>query len=191
MIHSKEEFARIWKKEPAELSQLDYFAFKLINHLERQLSEDYFSVNGHSEEYNLNPSQVSELAVQLTDGLQFFFEQICFGKGCALGCPNKLDTPFSEMEDETRFEIIETEFQGNAAACKTREDCFKHDLVNYVIKDTIIDFLIYFTNTEYKEDDPEITRLANFLSDTIVAFTVQQGPGLLKEPFKKADSFVH
>jgi hypothetical protein len=189
MIQSREEFARIWKKESAELSQLDYFSFKLINNIEKQLVDFYFIANGHSEEFLLNPSQISEMVVQLVDSLQFFIEQICFGNGCALGCPNKLNTPFSEMEDEVRLEIIEQEFKGNADACRSRRDCFKHDLMNYVIKDTLIDYYCYFAYRDYSEDNPELNNLAAFIVDVVIKFTLENGPVLLKEPHKIARQF--
>ena len=189
MIQSKEEFAKIWKKEPTDLSQLDFFMYQLINELHAELQNDFFTESNHKEKYNLQSQQISELVVQLVDNVQFFFEQICFGKGCSLGCPNKLDKPFSEMEDEVRLEIIETEFKGNPAACRNRGDCFKHDLTSYVIKDTIIDFYSHFTGMHYQEDNPGIIEFADFIANTIIAFTLEQGPQLLKEPHRKAKQF--
>jgi len=188
MISSKEEFARIWKKEANELSQLDFFTYQLINKLDTLLTNEYFKKNP-PDEYHLKPDEIDELVVQLADGLQFFYEQICFGKGCSLGCPNKLDTPFSEMEDDVRLAIIEQEFAGNGRACASREDCFRHDLTNYVVKDTLVDFYTYFVKIEIDEDNPELKKMAHFIVENIVKFTIKNGAELLKEPYKVADNF--
>ena len=189
MIHSKEEFAKIWKKETVDLSQLDFFMYQLINKLDSELN-GFFTEDKQKEEYSLQAHQISELVVQLVDNLQFFLDQICFGKGCSLGCPNKLDTPFTEMEDETRFDIIEKEFKGNPAACRNRADCYKHDIINYVIKDTIIDFYSHFSGIHFQEDNPAINKLADFIADSIIELTLAQGPQLLKEPYRKAVQFT-
>ena len=188
MINSKEEFARIWKKEPKDLSHLDYFIFLLINELDNLLHKEYFDKNSNSNNYHLNAEQISELVVQLGDGLHFFYEQICFGKGCSLGCPNKLDTPFTKREDDVRLVIINQEFDGNAEACASREDCFKHDLMNYVVKDTLIDFYTYFINIETTEEEPVLLNMATFIVGIIIRFTIERGSEFLNEPYKKADS---
>lgn len=185
-----EEFARIWKKDPKDLSQLDYFIFLLINDLDSQLQKGYFAKNPTPENYKLNADQISELAVQLGDGLQFFYEQICFGKGCSLGCPNKLDKPFTKSEDNVRLVIINEEFNGVAESCASREDCFRHDLMNYVVKDTLIDFYTYFENVETNEDDPVLLNMATFIVGIIIRFTTTQGGKLLSEPDKKVDSIL-
>jgi len=190
MIKSKEEFARIWKKEARELSQLDYFIFLLINELDTRLNEEYFKNKLISSDYILDDRQVAELVVQLGDGLHFFYEQICFGKGCSLGCPNKLDLPFSKNEDPVRLVIIEQEFDGKAEACASREDCFKHDLMNYVVKDTLIDFYTYFMEMEIDEDNKDLYKIAAYLVNTIINFTVRHGSKLLNEPYKYSEFII-
>ncbi len=188
MIASTEEFARIWEKEPNELTQLDHFIFLLINEMSLQLYKEYFSRKSISQNYYLNRQQISELAVQLADGLQFFYEQMCFGSGCSLGCPHKLDTPFSKNEDEARLHIINNEFGGNAEACTSRLDCLKHDLMNYVVNETLTDYYTHYMNIETTEKEPMLIDMGNFIVEIIIRFTIEQGPKLLEEPFKKTNS---
>ena len=188
MIKTTEEFARIWGKEPKELTQLDYFIFLLINEMSLQLQKDFFDQKSASGNYHLNGSQISELVVQVADGLQFFYEQMCFGSGCSLGCPHKLNKPFSQNEDEARLHIINNEFAGKAEACVNRVDCLKHDLVNYVVKDTLTDYYNYYINIETTEDEPLLINMGMSIVEIITRFTIERGPELLKEPYKKASS---
>lgn len=185
MIQSKEEFARIWKKDSKSLLQLDLFIFHLINELSRQLQTEYFSKQSQDDSYYLNPDQVSELTVQMGDALHFFYEQMCFGKGCSLGCPNKMDKPFSKRENDILFEIIEREFDGNAKACASREDCLRHDLMNYVVKDTLLDFYTYFMEQECGEEDTQLKEMADFVVKILMHFTMTRGSEFLKEPYKE------
>lgn len=184
MIQSKDEFARIWKKEPSELTQLDNFIFLLINKVHSKLEKEFFQ-ELENNAYKLDAEQLNELTVQLGDGLHFFYEQICFGKGCSLGCPNKLDLAFSKKEEDTQLQIIKQEFDGNAAACKSRKECLQQDLMNYVIKDNLIDFYSYTIDLECSEEEPQIMHLANFILPIIMRFTMEHGSSYLKEPFQK------
>lgn len=191
MIATKKEFAQIWKKESDELTRLDYFIFLLINELDLLLNNENSSGIFASGKYRLNQPQIADLALQLGDGLQFFYEQMCYGNGCSLGCPNKLNIPFSKNEDDLKFEIIKQEFNGNADACKSREDCLRHDLMNYVVKDTLADFYGYNMNMEISEEDPLLLSMADFIVTVIIRFTIDRGSELLKEPYKNAGSLFN
>jgi len=186
MISSTEEFAQVWKKPANELTRLDYFIFLLINEMDSQLRKSYFNQDTDFKEYNLNTQNISELVLQLGDSLHFFYEQMCFGDGCSLGCPNKLDKPFSEKEDDVRLEIIKQEFGGKKEACSSRDDCLRHDLMSYVAVDTLLDFYNYNMNLVCEEKDPAIVKLAAFIVNIIIRFTTERGSELLKEPYKNA-----
>jgi hypothetical protein len=187
MIKSAEEFALIWKKETNELTQLNYFIFLLINELDSMLNKNYFDQKVSSDIFQLNAQQISDLVIQLGDGLQFFYNQMCFGNGCSLECPNKMDTPFSKKENKIKLEIIKREFDGNAKACASREDCLHHDLMSYVVTDTLSDYYTYDMNLETTEVEPAIINMATFILGIIIQFTKERGTELLKEPYKKAD----
>ncbi len=184
MINSKEEFAQIWKKEPKELHYLDYFIFLLINELDSLLQSEYFQNKSEPGKYHLNKQEVSDLALQLGDGLKFFYEQICFGSGCSLGCPNKLDKPFTKNEEDVRLEIRNVEFDGSNESCSSRDKCLQHDLLNYVALDTITDFYTYDMNLVSEVKDKEIVKLASFVVKIIVRLTIERGAELLKDPYK-------
>lgn len=185
MIQTKEEFARIWKKNPADLNHLDHFTFLLINTIYTQLETEYFRQKLTLPQYQLSPDQISELVLQLGDGLHFFYEQMCFGKGCSLGCPNKLDLAFSKGEEAARQQIIKQEFDGDSKACRSRKDCLQHDLMNYVVKDNLLDFYNYSMNIVCTEDEPQIIHIAEYIVAIIMRFSSDNGSVYLKQPFKK------
>lgn len=181
MINSVDEFAKIWKKQTKELTQLDYFIFLLINELILLLQKEY-DRKSFPVSYRLNSQQITELVVQLADGLHFFYEQICFGRGCSLGCPNKLDTSFSKKEEKVRFEIVKREFNGNPDACRGRKDCLRHDLMDYVVKDNLLDYYTFFMNIKSTEDDTVLNNISHIIVDCIINYTSKNGNTLLKEP---------
>ena len=137
----------------------------------------------------LNTDEILGLSFNIGDGLQFFFEKMCFGEGCALGCPNKMDKPFLKSENETRIQIINSEFDGLFEACVSRQDCLSHDVLNYVASDTIQDYYNYDKNIILDEKDREFLKLADIIKHFVVNFTNTNGSTILKKPTASASEY--
>ncbi|HHM01894.1 MAG TPA: hypothetical protein ENJ15_02705 [Caldithrix abyssi] len=176
-----QEFVDSWEKEIYELTFLDYFTYLLINELSSAMENDYFKKMSVENIHNLHTHEITSLAFAIADSLQSFLEKNCFG-GCALGCPNKLSTPFSPEEDQKRIEFVTMEFDGIAANCLTREECFHHDVMTYVVADTIIDFYNFEIGLQLEEGDEQLKKLNQFVMNVIIRFIHKNGPELLTAP---------
>ncbi len=175
------EFINNWEKEVYELTQLDYFIYLLINEIGAALENDYMAGRPAENAMRLDKQEIASLAFALGDSLYTFLDKNCFG-ACSLGCPNKLSKPFTQKEEAIRAGIAMREFDGNPMHCRSREECLFHDVMSYVIVDVLIDFYNYELVVEVDENDPEISKLALFIMDSILAFTHKNGPLLLKMP---------
>ena len=96
---SVHEFIHSWEKEIYELNNLDYFTFKLINELGYNIENNYFNQQKKTPYLTIDPDDIGTLAFNLSDSLESFFENNCFGD-CSLACPIKLNEPVSPEERE-------------------------------------------------------------------------------------------
>ncbi len=176
-----QEFVDSWEKEIYELTFLDYFTYLLINELSSSMENEYFKKLSLENIHNLHTHEITSLAFAIADSLQSFLEKNCFG-GCALGCPNKLSAPFTPEEDQRRIEFVTMEFDGITANCLTREECFHHDVMTYVVADTIIDFYNFEIGLQLEEGDDQLKKLNQFIMNVIIRFIYKKGPELLNAP---------
>lgn len=190
MAYTIDQFAESWQKEVNELTHLDYFTFKLICKLENHLKDETFAGSNADQGLLLMDGEGINLAFSLGDGLQFFFEKMCFGEGCSLGCPNKLEAPFDEKDKKVREGIVTYEFKGDFEACKQRRDCFSYDIVNYVIRDTLIDFYNYEKGIQLEEEDTNIKILTKTIGDFVLSFTSMYGSTILQNPTAPATNMI-
>lgn len=178
---SAREFVDSWEKEIYELTNLDYFTYKIINEMGAALENYFYPTIGAEDVFYLNQNEIATLAFNIGDGLQNFFDKNCFG-GCKLGCPNKLSRPFSEQDDLVRTKFVSENLDGITASCINREDCLYHDVLNYVVLDAILDFYNYEMGIILHEKDRRLTKLSLFVMELIINFTRKNGATLLAKP---------
>ena len=178
---SATDFIKAWEKEVYELTNLDYFAYLLMNSVAEQLETSFFpQLFNVDEELILNNEEITNLAFHLGDSLQLFFDKNCFGS-CPLNCPNQLQQKVSQ-EDFIKAGKIPESTEFGVYACTTKEHCLKHDLLNYVTSDTVLDFYRYDLKTTTKDDHPVLQRLIHFINDKVLDLIKKEGDPLLKAP---------
>lgn len=182
---SVKEFVSSWEKEIYELTNLDYFIYLLINELGATLEHDFFPQIDQEDLFYLKNDEIAAIAFNIGDGLQLFLDKNCFN-GCSLGCPNKLNKPFSKKDNQIRVDFVTTEFDGITASCTNREDCLYHDVMNYVVIDALLDFYNYEMGVILHEKDRKLNRLATFIMDYVIKFIYRNGEHLLSNPNETA-----
>lgn len=178
------EFVNSWEKEIYELNNLDYFIFLMMNDLGSLVEKDFFEKSDRKEPLFLNGHEIGNLVFNLGDSLQLFFEKNCFGS-CTLRCPSRLNESLENADHESRKKIFH-EFDTRIASCRTKEQCFYLDIMNYVVLDTLIDFYNYEMDVIFDESDLRLMRLAEFIMEIIVDFTRKKGRQLLDTPQENA-----
>ncbi len=182
---SAADFIKAWEKEVYELTHLDYFIYLLMNSVAEQLETSFFpKLFNVDEELILNNEEITNLAFHLGDSLQLFFDKNCFGS-CPLNCPNQLQQKVSQ-EDFIKAGKIPESTEFGVYACTTKEHCLKHDLLNYVIIDTVLDFYRYDLKATAGDDHPVLQRLIHFINDKVVDLIKKEGDPLLKAPEENA-----
>ena len=182
---SAKEFVSSWEKEIYELTNLDYFIYLLINELGSRLEHDFFPQIDDEDLFYLKNEEIAAISFNIGDGLQLFLDKNCFN-GCSLGCPNKLNKPFSRQEDQIRIDFVTTEFDGLTASCTNREDCLYHDVMNYVVLDALLDFYNYEMGVILHEKDRKLNKLATFIMEYVIQFIYRNGEKLLSNPNETA-----
>ena len=65
-----------------------------------------------------------------------------------------------------------------------------YDIVNYVIKDTLIDFYNYQKGIQLEEEDSNIRILTKNIGDVVLSFTSAYGATILQNPTAPATNMI-
>ena len=93
------EFISSWEKEIYELTNLDYFAYHLINFLGNQIETVYFNKKEQTGYLQLDSEDIGTLAFNIGDSFASFLEHNCFGD-CSLACPTNLNEKINPEEPD-------------------------------------------------------------------------------------------
>ncbi len=185
---SAREFINSWEKEIYQLSNLDLFAFLLINELASAIEGNYFKEKSSLKDMLfLYSEEIGALCFNMADSLQLFFEKNCFGT-CNLNCPIELNKKAAKEEWNppaglAQMNIIPSSYY-------SKEQCLHHDMFNYVIIDSLIDFYNYEMGTVLDEDDERLVSFADYIVRVILGFIKTRGQVYLTNPKENAsDSF--
>jgi len=177
---SVQEFISSWEKEMYELNHLDYFIFKLINHLGYQIEHNYFNSIKPSNYLLVDPEEIGTLSFNLGDSLESFLENNCFGD-CAMSCPTRLDEPVDPEEIRARNDQLQLIQLENGADFNKR-NFFVNDILNYVVIDTLFDFYHYEMGLNLDDTDLSLIQFADFISSILEKFMDAQAQTLLSNP---------
>ncbi len=156
-----------------------------MNSIAEQLETSFFpKLFNHEDDFILNSEEITNLAFHLGDSIQLFFDKNCFGS-CPLNCPTKLNDKVTQ-EDFVQAGKIPENMEIGVHVCTTKEQCLKHDLLNYVIVDTVVDFYLYDLKFDIESDDPLLNKLIHFISDKILNLIKKEGAALLSTPNENA-----
>lgn len=183
---SVHEFIHSWEKEIYELNNLDYFTFKLINELGYNIENNYFNQQKKTPYLTIDPDDIGTLAFNLSDSLESFFENNCFGD-CSLACPIKLNEPVSPEEREfanNHLQIIQMVYDINW----NKRHYFISDILNYVVLDTLFDFYNYEIGLDLDDKDIGLIQFADFITDIIEKFIEKNGKLYLEKPHESASA---
>ncbi len=181
------EFVESWDKELYELNHLDFFIYLFINHLGNQLERQFFHPGVRHSDFHLEFDHIGTLSFNIGDAFEFFLKENCLNS-CPLGCPLNLDG-YVHPEDEELHEQMLRKIrflQSYPSEPVQKEQCFRLDLMNHVVIDTIIQFYSEEFHTELAEDDPFLIELAEFIEDVTVEFIRTEGQTWLHKPFESA-----
>jgi hypothetical protein len=177
---SVQEFISSWEKEVYELNNLDFFIFKMINHLGYQIEHNYFTTIKPSNHLRVDTEEIGTLSFNLGDGLESFLENNCFGD-CSMSCPTHLDEPVDPEEIKARNDQLQLIQLENGAEFSKR-NFFVNDILNYVIIDTLFDFYHYEMGLNLDDTDLSLIQFADFISSTLEKFIDAQVKAFLSNP---------
>jgi hypothetical protein len=183
---SVHEFIHSWDKEIYELNNLDFFTFQLINELGYQIEHSYFKQRKRTPYLSIEPEDIGTLAFNLSDSLESFFENNCFGD-CSLACPIKLNEPVSPEEREfanNHLQIIQMVYDIDW----NKKHYMVSDILNYVVLDTLFDFYNYEIGLDLDDKDIGLIQFADFITDIIVKFIEKNGKTYLMKPHEPAST---
>jgi len=184
---STREFIESWDKELYELNNLDFFIFLMINHLGNQLEKRFFVQNRRQSEIFLDFENIGTVCFNVGDAFEYFLEENCLGY-CPINCPRDLDGQIDsctiKLEDriKRKLELLQSFLVGHL----DKEQCFRIDLMNHVILDTLLQFYSEELNIEFEENDLTLLELAEFMENVIIDFIRYEGETLLSRPFDNA-----
>lgn len=174
------EFIQSWDKELYELTNLDYFIFRLINEIGNRLEKKYFNLRRKMSKLFLDFEEIGTLCFNLGDSIEFFLKGNCL-KDCSIGCLKDLDGQFDfgkthvDPAIKHRLLILQAFLPGKL----DKEQILRIDLMNQVIFDTLLQFYYSEFNVELKEDDLDLIELAEFIEDGMIFFIRSEGQTLL------------
>jgi hypothetical protein len=183
---SVHEFIHSWEKEIYELNNLDFFTFMLINELGYNIEHSYFNHRKRTPYLTIDPDDIGTLAFNLSDSLESFFENNCFGD-CSLGCPIKLNEPVSPEEREfanNHLQIIQMVYDIDW----NKRHYFISDILNYVVLDTLFDFYNYEIGLDLDDKDIGLIQFADYITDIIEKFIEKNGKLYLEKPHESASA---
>ena len=184
---SPREFIKSWDKELYELNNLDFFIFLMINHLGNQLEKRFFIQHRRQSELFLSFDHIGTVCFNLGDSFEYFLEENCLSS-CPINCPRDMDGQIDscsvKLEDriKRKLELLQSFLVGHL----DKEQCFRIDLMNHVILDTLIQFYSEEINIEFEEDDINLLELAEFMENSIIDYIRFEGSDLLNRPFENA-----
>jgi hypothetical protein len=186
---SVHEFIHSWEKEIYELNNLDFFTFQLINELGYHIEHSYFNQRKKTPYLSIEPDEIGTLAFNLSDSLESFFENNCFGD-CSLDCPTKLNEPVSPEEREfanNHLQIIQMVYDIDW----NKRHYFISDIFNYVVLDTLFDFYNYEIGLDLDDKDIGLIQFADFITDIIEKFIDKNGQLYLLKPHEPASALFN
>lgn len=184
---SAQEFIKSWDKELYELNNLDFFIFLMINHLGNQLEKRFFIQHRRELELFLSFDHIGTVCFNVGDSFEYFLEENCLSS-CPINCPRDMDGQIDScsinLEDriKRKLELLQSFLVGHL----DKEQCFRIDLMNHVILDTLLQFYSEELNIEFEENDCTLLELAEFMENTIIDFIRFEGTDLLNKPFENA-----
>jgi len=184
---SAQEFVKSWDKELYELNNLDFFIFLMINHLGNQLEKRFFIHHRRHSELYLSFDHLGTVCFNVGDSFEYFLEENCLSS-CPINCPRdmdgKIDSCAIKLEDriKRKLDLLQSFLVGHL----DKEQCFRIDLMNHVILDTLMQFYSEELNLEFEEDDLTLLELAEFLENSIIDYIRFEGADLLNKPFENA-----
>ncbi len=184
---SVREFIESWDKELYELNNLDFFMFLIINHLGNQLEKRYFTDQRRQTQLFLDFEQIGTLCFNVGDSFEYFLEENCLGT-CPIDCPRDLDGEIDstavKLEDriKRKLELLQSFLIGNL----DKEQCFRIDIMNHVVLDTLLQFYSDELEMEFEENDIALLELAEFMENVMLEFIRFEGQTLLNKPFDNA-----
>jgi hypothetical protein len=184
---SAREFIKSWDKELYELNNLDFFIFLMINHLGNQLEKKFFTQHRRQSELFLSFDYIGTVCFNVGDSFEYFLEENCLSS-CPINCPRDMDGQIDscsvKLEDriKRKLDLLQSFLVGHL----DKEQCFRIDLMNHVILDTLIQFYNEELNKEFEENDWDLLELAEFIENAIIDFIRFEGPDLLNKPFENA-----
>jgi hypothetical protein len=96
----------------------------------------------------------------------------------------QIDSCTIKLEDriKRKLELLQSFLVGQL----DKEQCFRIDLMNHVILDTLLQFYSEELNIEFEENDWTLLELAEFIENAIIEFIRFEGSDLLNRPFDNA-----
>jgi hypothetical protein len=180
------EFIHSWEKEIYELNNLDYFTFQLINELGYHIEHGYFNQRDRTPYLSIEPDDIGTLAFNISDSLESFLENNCFGD-CSLACPTHLNDPVSPDEREfanNHLQIMQMVYGMNL----NKRHYLMSDILNYVVLDTLFDFYNYEIGLDLDDKDIGLIQFADFITDIIEKFIEKNGKLFLENPHESASA---
>jgi hypothetical protein len=184
---SAPEFIKSWDKELYELNNLDFFIFLMINHLGNQLEKRFFNQERRESDLYLSFDHIGTVCFNVGDSFEYFLEENCLSS-CPIDCPRDMDGQIDsceiKLEDriKRKLELLQSFLVGQL----DKEQCFRIDLMNHVILDTLLQFYSEELDIEFEENDWLLLELAEFIENTIIEFIRFEGVDLLHKPFENA-----
>ena len=167
------EFISSWEKEIYELTNLDYFAYHLINFLGNQIETVYFNKKEQTGYLQLDSEDIGTLAFNIGDSFASFLEHNCFGD-CSLACPTNLNEKINPEEIE--FDSHNFHFLQFAKADDLNKKQFLlTDILNYVVLDTLFDFYNYEIGLDLDDSDIGMMQFADFITSMVEIFIEKKG----------------
>ena len=178
------EFISSWEKEIYELTNLDYFAYHLINYLGNQIETSFLNKKQQTGYLKIDSEDIGTLAFNIGDSFASFLEHNCFGD-CSLACPTKLNEKINPDEIEFNshhFHLL----QLGKAEDLNRKQFLLTDILNYVVLDTLFDFYNYEMGLDLDDSDIGLMQFADFITSNVEIFIEDNGQHYLKNSKESA-----
>lgn len=158
------EFISSWEKKWKELTKLDFFIYRTINNLIKELI-DYFQWYDEEDKEDLRI-----LGFLIGDHLEAFLTSECFGE-CPLKCPVQLQEVAKLSDIPSNIPLFKKKSrQMSFLEDRNKKEILHKHILNFVVKDTLIDFVRFDENQMIFKPHSVFRAFINKATDIIIRF---------------------